>query len=288
LDHQLFEDFAVSATYTYRHVKDLQYQLPIGAGPDTWYLRNTAVGSATADNGFTLNYNVPFYWLNPGISPTGTIFLNRPGATQTFNGIEFQAVKRLSNKWMMRATFGWNDNKQQIPPEAILDPNNRWNLAGQNQNGGTVVGYSAKSYLWINARWQFNVSGLYQFPWGINLAANLFGREGYPQSYYIRSTEREWNGARIQNLVGSIDQYRLDNVYEFDLRLEKTFNIGKVGLTASAELFNVLNNGTVLQRVGRVGDINLDTGNFTQNAVFNDIFETQNPRILRLGARVNF
>jgi hypothetical protein len=288
IDHQFFDDFAVSATYTYRHVSDLQYRLPIGAGPDTWDLAGTAIGSATATNGFTINYNVPFYFLNLPDNPTGTTFLNRPGATQTFNGIDLVATKRLSNNWMARLTFGWNDNKQQIPPEAILDPNNRWNLAGQNQDGGDVVGYSAKSYLWINARWQFNVAGLYQFPWGIALAANLFGREGYPASYYVRSNQREWDNARITNLVGTIAQYRLDDVYEFDMRLEKTFNISGVNLTFSGECFNVLNNGTVLQRVGRVGDFNVNTGNFSQNDEFNHIFETQNPRIWRFGARITF
>jgi hypothetical protein len=301
VDQQISTDFAVSATYTYRHVKDLQYQLPIGAGPGTWGSYSNVPGGgvpgtpsyasdqglAVADNGLTLHFNVPFYFLTLASQPTGSLFLNRPGATQNYDGLEFSAVKRLSNRWMLRASFGWNNWTQNIPPNAILDPNNHWDLGGQNENGGQVVGYSGKTYTWINARWQFNVSGLYQLPLGINLGANLFGREGYPQSYYVRSRQFD-AGTRYTNLIGKIDQYRLDNVYEFDVRLDRAFQLGGVSLTPSVEVFNVTNNNAVLERVGRVGDYNFQTDTFIPNSAFNHIVETQSPRILRLGLRVSF
>jgi len=288
VDHQLFSDFAVSATYTYRHARDLQASVPLGSTPETWAFAGAAQGTALAPNGFALDFNVPFYTLDLENPPTGEFFLNRPGATQNYHGIEFSAVKRLSNRWLARASFGWNSWKQHVPPEAILDPNNRWNLAGPNEDGGTVVGYSGKSTLWINARWQFNLSALYQLPYGINIGANFFGREGYPQSYYIRTQRADIDGSRIRNLVGKIDQFRLDNVYELDLRLEKTFAIGSLGLSAIAECFNVTNNNTVLQRESRVGDWSVRDQEFTQYDFFNQIIETQSPRILRLGARITF
>jgi hypothetical protein len=291
IDQQISNDFALSATYTYRHLKDLQYSLPIGAGPDTWYQQGTAQGVAVAQNGFALPFDVPFYALTLEDPPVGKNFFNRPGATQTYNGIEFSAVKRLSNKWMLRGSVAWNNWRQQIPPEAVVDPNNRWNLAGQDTNNGLVVGYSGKDYIWINARWQFNVTGLYQFPFGINFSANLFGREGYPQAYYIRDKQTDGAGSRQRNLVGQIDSYRLDNVYQLDLHLEKAFNIGPVVFTALAEVFNVTNNAAVLQRVSNAGvwNFNADPGEeFTPNGDFNQIFEVQSPTILRLGARIAF
>jgi hypothetical protein len=182
--------------------------------------------------------------------------------------------------------------KQQIPPEAILDPNNYWSRAGPNEDGGTVVGYSPKDTLWINARWQFNVTGMYQFPLGINFAANFFGREGYPQSYYVSTPRGPVDNARPRILIGKIDQFRLDNVYQLDLRLEKTFNIGRVSITPTAECFNVTNNNTVLQRESRVGTVDFDddTGEllFDQSSAFNQIIEVQSPRIVRVGLRVAF
>jgi hypothetical protein len=288
LDHQLFSDFAVSATYTYRHVKDFQFRVPRGSTADTWFLRGTAQGTATADNGFTLDFDVPFYFLTLEDPPSGDLFTNRPGATNTYHGIEFSAVKRLSNHWLARASFGWNHWTQAVPAQAILDPNNNWSLGGPNEDGGVVVGYSGKSTLWINARWQFNLSALYQFPWGINLGANFFGREGYPQSYYIRAGEFDIDGSRKLNLVGKIDQFRLDNVYQLDVRLEKTFNIGLLALSLIGECFNVTNNNTVLQRESRVGTWDFDENSLTPYSFFNQILETQSPRIWRFGARITF
>jgi hypothetical protein len=291
-DHQLFSDFAVSATYTYRHVRDLQTREPLGSNASTWALRTNGTGTAVGANGFTLPFNVPFYYLTLTTPPTGDIFENRPAATQNYHGVELSFVKRLSNKWMLRASGGWNDWTQNIPPDAIIDPNNDWGRGGQNTNGGAVVGYSGKTTVWINARWQFNVTGLYQLPLGINLGANFFGREGYPQSYYLRACARctDIDGSRYRNLIGNIDSFRLDNVYELDLRLEKTFNLGPVALSATAELFNVTNNNTVLERVSRVGEFDTRAGRntFTQNSAFNTILETQSPRILRLGGRISF
>jgi hypothetical protein len=285
---QLFNDFAVSAAYTYRHVKDFQFRVPRGSTPETWFLRGTAQGTATADNGFTLDFDVPFYFLTLGDPPSGDTFTNRPGATNNYHGIEFQAVKRLSNHWLARASFGWNHWTQNIPPEAILDPNNNWSLGGPNEDGGTVVGYSGKSTLWINARWQFNLAALYQFPWGINLGANFFGREGYPQSYYIRAGEFDIDGSRKLNLNGKIDQFRLDNVYQLDVRLEKTFQLGLMALSLIGEVFNVTNNNTVLQRESRIGTWDFDEGTLSQYSFFNQIIETQSPRIWRFGARITF
>jgi carboxypeptidase family protein len=290
IDHEITSDFAISATYTYRHAKDFQARIPIGSDASTYANAGTAVGSITDPyTNFTLNFNVPFYTLNLAENPTGDLFLNRPGASTTYNGIEFTAVKRLSNRWMARLSGGWNNWTQDIPPNAILDPNNRWNLGGQNEDGGAVVGYSGKDYVWINARWQFNVSALYQGPWGLNFGANFFGREGYPQSYFIRTQRADPQaGARIEALVGKIDDFRLDDVFELDLRLEKTFNLGPTTMSLIGECFNVTNNATVLQRVSRAGDWSVANQTFIPYAFFNQINETQSPRIWRLGARFSF
>jgi hypothetical protein len=292
VDHQFFNDFAVSATYTYRHFKRFQMTLPIGADANTWFLAGTATGTAVAENGFALDFDVPFYFLTlDGLVP-GDLYLNRPAATQNYNGIEFTAVKRLSNKWMLRASASWFNWKQNIPPEAVLNPNNSWAQAGPNIDGGIVVGYSGKSDWFTNSRWTFNVSALYQFPLGINLGANFFGREGNPQIYSVRSSQRDLDSARRTNMTGQVGDTRLDNVYQLDLRLEKTFNIGPVGLSLMAELFNVANSGTVLQRYSRIGDWDLEAEDPAEaldpDPSFNQIVETQSPRILRLGARITF
>ena len=197
-------------------------------------------------------------------------------------------MKRLSHNWMMRASVGWNDFRQFVSPQSITDPNNLWALGGQNDNNTLAVGYSSKSYLFINGSWQFNVTGLYQFPLGINLGANLFGRQGYPFLPYVRVRTRDVADTRPLILIGKVGDYRLDNLYQLDLRLEKTFTIGKVSVTPAAEVFNLANSATVLQRYSRVGTFDNNTGSLSNDSLFNTIQETQSPRILRLGVRMAF
>jgi hypothetical protein len=93
---------------------------------------------------------------------------------------------------------------------------------------------------------------------------------------------------RYLTQIGNADDFRYDNVYQLDLRLSKTFQLGKVTIVPAAEVFNVANANTVLQRYQRVGDYRASTGEFTQNDFFNQILEVQSPRILRLGININF
>jgi Carboxypeptidase regulatory-like domain len=291
IDHQLMDDFAVSLAGTYRYFRNIQTVIPRGTNASNYALVGYASGTAVAANGFTLPFNEPFYGLTLDEQPTGTEVINRPGANQTFYGIEVAANKRLSNKWMMRASFAWQNWKNHITPASIVNPNNDWLLGAPNINDGIAVGYG-RDTIWFNASWQFNVSGLYQLPWGFAVAANLFGRQGYPQSYYVRTrTSRDDSGGTLPDTnrptIGTLDAYRLPDVYELDLRLEKTFRFGELVVTPSVDVFNVTNQGAVLQRENLVGDFT-PSGGYDPNSAFDQIVETQSPIIMRLGIRVSF
>ena len=166
--------------------------------------------------------------------------------------------------------------------------------AAPNVDGGLVVrasGGSGKSGIYqVLPKYQFILTGLYQAPWGINLGANFFGRQGFPQPFYVqtRATDAAGVSHRYQTQIAQADTYRYDNVYQLDLRLAKTFQIGPISATPSAELFNVANSGVVLQRGAQVGIYRASSGSFSQTSTFNDIYEVQSPRIVRLGINVAF
>ncbi len=300
VDQQFTDTFAASATFAYRNTNNLQSAIPIGSSLSTYDLlgRTLCDGvpcTATAANGFTINIDEPFYGLNLPEAPSGVFLNNRPNATQRYYGVDFSVVKRLSENWMVRANFGWNSFKQYLGAGSIQDPNNLWGSfeqgTGQNDNGGLAVGWSSKDSVFINASWQFNVNALYQGPWGLALGANFFGRQGYPNPYYVRTYTHDVAGTIVNLLIGKVDTYRYDNVYQLDLRLQKTFQIGPVTVIPAAELFNAANSGTVLQRFQRTGTYNRSSSHpnqFVQNDFFNQITEVQSPRIVRLGIGVNF
>jgi hypothetical protein len=76
----------------------------------------------------------------------------------------------------------------------------------------------------------------------------------------------------------TIEDERYGNVWDFDLRLAKTFRFGKQPyLTLAAEWFNVANSGQVLVRNRQANA-----------AAYNRIDEVLNPSIFRLGATFGF
>lgn len=304
VDQQFTDDFAISATFSYRTTNSLLENIPNGSGPGTWELAGRTVCTdpdtgvvgpcvATAANGFTLPIDEPFYSLTLEDEPVGVTINNRPQATQKYYGVDLSIYKRLSDHWMVRGNFGWNNFTQHLKAGSIVDPNNLWggtNCGSPPENSCIATGFSSKASLFINANWQFNVNALYMGPWGINLGANFFGRQGYANPYYVRARATDAAGVshRYSIQIGNVDDFRYDNVYELDLRLAKTFNIGPVAFTPSAELFNVANAGTILQRGQRAGDYRASNGRFTQNDTFNQILEVQSPRIVRLGINLAF
>ena len=93
-----------------------------------------------------------------------------------------------------------------------------------------------------------------------------------------------------------MDTYRYANVYELDFRLQKTLQIGPVTVIVAAELFNVTNANTVLQRDQEwaATSATLDAAgqplppSSSRTRLSTRSSEVQSPRIVRLGLQVNF
>src|SRR5262245_14789668 len=248
VDHQFTDTFAVSGTFSYRSTSSLLENIPNNSNGGTWELAGRTLClsnpddensprvpcTATAFNGFTLPIDEPFYSLTLADEPVGTTINNRPEATQKYYGVDISVVKRLSDHWMFRGNFGWNNFTQHLQPASIVDPNNLWGgtNCGSPPQGSCIAtggGAPSKDSVWINANWQFNVNALYQGPWGINLGANFFGRQGYPNPYYVRAraTDAADVSHRYLTQIDQVDTFRYDNVYELDMRLAKTFQFGQ-------------------------------------------------------------
>jgi hypothetical protein len=312
VDHALLPEFVVGVNYTYRHRKDVVWSPYIGVtsadytgiwpGDPTLpgngmvgvdYLGRTIGTIGTVYGTSTLNFN------------GGEFVTNRPGYATDYNGVELQLTKRLANKWMLHGAFSYNDWKNKVKNSATgcVDPTNQvypeggffpGNPLGPTCSNGSQVyqeslGSGGFTNVWIGSKWNFNVTGLYQLPWDFNVAANLYGRQGYINPYYVNVDTGNGEGTRLV-LVGNPESHRLKNVFNLDLRLEKVVAIAaKASLTLSVELFNALNANTVLQRESdATPDGNASAGAPFGVAAAGSIDEIQNPRAVRLGARISF
>jgi hypothetical protein len=130
--------------------------------------------------------------------------------------------------------------------------------------------------MFIHGKWQLSANALYVLPANIELGASLFGRQGYPYPVYRDVTLGRDSSRRV--LVSpDLDSIRYDDLWNLDLRVARSFMIGRRSTQLIADLFNVMNANT-----GLVRNRNLDSPSFGR------IAQNLSPRILRFGVRVGF
>jgi hypothetical protein len=320
-ERQLLADFSVGVNYTYRKYNDLyttRFEKTQGAGD--WYTSADYIPATRTVNGvttpvvaggtFTLKDPITgqvittfttstqqVWMLAPNVPlPTYRVLTTRPGYSQKYNGLEVTATKRLSHNWMFRANASYGDYTEHCSSDAFANPTQALNGDARGSaaasSGGPVpcqsgqvapqsAGSGAFGNDFINSKWNFNLTGVYVFPWDINLGANLNARQGYPAA--LRDQVTGLRGGTITVLLDPIGKVRFENVYELDLRLAKEFRImNRAGLTISADLFNAPNKRTILQR-----ETLLLSNEVSRSAGWR-IAEMQSPRVWRFGARISY
>jgi hypothetical protein len=186
----------------------------------------------------------------------------------------------------MRANVSLSDWEQSVGPDGFIDPTELLATYGCSSCDGSDVvqgsgtGSGAKGGIYINSGWAYNITGLYELPWGINLGASITGREGYPIPQY--ANHNAGDGIFKNVLINGVAPVRNDDIFNADLRIAKDFNMGPVGFTLSADVFNVTDERTVLQRQHQI------VRRGAQFAAANRILELQSPRVIRFGARLRF
>lgn len=283
LDHELMPNFAISGTFTYRHFSRFNWNPLIGVTSDDYRQTGTLAGSVDPVGSFS----VPFYAINPAAVPPGggRSFEERQGYHQRFVGFEIGAVKRMSHGWMGRFGFSTNDHREYFDgPSAIEDPTPT--PQAPNLDGGVVVtptAGSGKSDIYmVPPKFQLIANGLAQGPWGVNFGATWILRQGYATPYFRDNvaTGDPLLNAKGVLIAGDVSRFRLPRVSSLDVRVERALTISDVTIVLDLDVFNITNAATVLgkqynlRRTGPTG--------------FDKVLEIMNPRILRLGARVNF
>ena len=286
LDRELRANLAVQVNYTYTRTTDLLGNATFSVTP--------RVGVTLADYtaGPTLSgtlpdgnrYSVPTFIANQAkVTAGGSGFLltNWDGYYTDYHGLEVSAVKRLSNRWMGRVGVSLNNAREHYAPQAMYDTNGNPTRTTTEPlvDGGQFAPQSsgnAAGNVYINARWQFNANGMYQAPFGIELAANVFGRQGYPFPLFRTQALGADTGLSIL-VTPTIDTFRYDNVWDTDLRVAKTFKMRATSLRLIGDVFNAMNANTVLVR-----------NNNILSTAFNTIGQNLSPRIFRAGLVVGF
>jgi hypothetical protein len=285
IEHELVPNFALGATYTYRRTTRTPYMSYIGVNGSDWVPCDSVSG-----NGYT----VPCLDLGPtnaaaaDAASFGQRLSNRSGYHRTYSGLELTAVKRLSNRWMGRVGFGYNNWTEgfdgtagiQNPLPVLYDGYGYYPLSTaltDAKKDGGQVGYNSSgsgTIYWMPSKWQLSANALYQIGGGFEVAGNLYSRQGYirPLNITVDNTFAD------SVLATDIGNDRLPTVWNVDLRLAWNGSIGgRSTVGFSADVFNLFNSSTVLRRVDAADSAN-----------FNRIDQILNPLLVRFGMRLTF
>jgi hypothetical protein len=287
LDRELFANFAVSAAYTYRKGSDF------GWSPRTDFTAADYSCSTSTRNGFTNLGCAPDHdkVLANGNSRTLT---TRPDYGRSYQGFEVTLMKRLSNKWMGRVAYSYGKTDENIDgPAAINNPtrtdSSNLLVSGPQLDGGLYAPRSSgsgKGDTIIGAKWQIVANALVQLPWDSELSGAFFGREGHPRPIIFARTLGDDGSLRVLADGQQVETIRYPNVYNLDLRLAKNVKLGGSTVVLSAELFNVFNENTELNRGRRASSAAYNP--VTKSGAFGRLDEILNPRVARFAVRFQF
>jgi hypothetical protein len=186
-DKQIGNEFAVSASYIWRNYGNFWGNDYDGFDASNWApVSWTPTGCPSGASCPAVTYYQPTSQL-----PVKYTVTNINDFYRRYQGLEFTARKRFSNRWQINGSLSLNDAPMTFESadgytwwSSTSDPTN----IESSLNGGQYAPESTSSGLgnvFVNAKWLGRVTGSYMLPViEVNLAAFYNARGGYP---YIRS-----------------------------------------------------------------------------------------------------
>lgn len=278
VDRELMPNFALQVNYSYSRTNDYQQEPWIGL-TSADYIRQADI-TGTIPSPYTAPIFIPVA-AKVAANGNGRILTNYPGYVSKYQGVEFSLIKRMSNKWMMRFSGSYNDATEMYdtnPPVDYLGNPTRLDTEPLVQGGQFAprTAGSGAGDVFVNGKWQMNINGVYQLPWGLEAAGNLFGKQGTPYPPQ-RTVALGLDGSNRVLVSSELDTLRLDSPWSLDLRLAKNFTANRFNAQFAFDVFNALNGNYAINRLRNVASPNYDR--ITQNL---------SPRVARVGVRIGF
>jgi hypothetical protein len=181
--------------------------------------------------------------------PARFTYTNVPDRWRTFNGLELTFQKRMADRWSMNASYAYNDAVDTWDsPASYEDPTCVIASCPGSQIYAPEAGGSGIDNVFINAKWLVKMSGTYMLPADINIAMSYSARQGYPFPQAIRTPSRANSGGIADVHLDVLGDSRQPNYQQFDFRVDRRFQLGRVTLRPSLDLFNAPNFSTILAR----------------------------------------
>jgi hypothetical protein len=277
VDHQIGTGFAVGGNYIWRRYANFNWSPLNGIstqGTDYSAVQFTPPASTCPAAQNAACPAVTYYQPNVQLGTVSTL-MNQAGYNRVFNGVELSARKRMSHHWMMDTSYSYNSTIVNYLQGAYQDATNIAQRNGFQYD--FLTSGSGIGNVYINSKWLFKLSGMYEAPLGVNVSAFYNARQGYPFERFVLSPSRANVAGTVSVLLDNVGDSRLPNYQNLDFHVERPLKFGTVRLIPAIDVFNISNNNTIQAIRG------------TQNASnANNIQATVAPRVMRAGFRVTW
>lgn len=283
LERELFTDWSAGLRYIRKYDRELIHQVDAAqldmdklmeTGELDWSKNWIAKTTVDPFDGKTVTF-----YSKKNTAASEIYIVNPPGAERDYNGVELTLNKRFSHGWALNTSYVWGEGKGLISQDR-----GSASLGTSGLFGDPNAHTNAYGILDLDATHQFKVQGMWAGPLGINLSGYFRFLSG---GTYTRTINSRYLGVSVtQSRSGSTilaeerGARRLPDTVRLDLRLEKSFKIKNVVLSAFADCFNVFNQGVA-------------TSVWTNSSYqvvypFERMMTINDPRMFQLGARIEF
>ncbi len=266
IDRELFPNWSLNATYYHRVVRDQRSRLNRALPSESYTpvdvtYHNTLTGQ---------DQTVTIFNADPDLYGIQDLFLtNDERMDQEYNGLEFVLRRRFAQSFSLMMSYTYNRES------GLTMTGNTQTTADFNDPNRFI--YSAAV---ASQPHQFKTAGNYLLPLGINLSGFIqyyTGGDATPQYRISRSVVPDLTQSSITVRTGPRASLRRQDVFLVDLRISKSFELGRgIRVEPFLDGYNLLNANNVLGSTTRLG------------SSYGTVSRTINPRIVKIGFKVDF
>ncbi len=233
-EQQITEGFGTRLGYVYKTEDDLYGQWQPGRGasaftvPFNFVDRGADGALGTGDDRNLTILGLPT--AQAGNFPTSQVVSNIPGRMARFNTAEWSFTKRHRNRWSAQGGLSYTKQRN-FPSGVTLSSNQHPDLPGIQD----------RSF------WSFKLTGTYDAPLGIRISPVLRHQAGenFARELAIPASAGNAFGLTIPALTYYADNAndnRQDNIWVFDMRFDRTFNVtNRIRFRGFLDFFNITN-----------------------------------------------
>ncbi len=233
----------------------------------------------TATNDPLTGGTLPIWILN---SPQVWQLTTNNGAYRDYRSVILRAEKRYSDGWYLESSLVWTDLKgnQYSNDGYVSEFQDRNGLT--NSNGRIDLSYN---------KWDYKLNAAVDLPLNLQLSGQFNYLSGMYWTPYVRVTSGlDYNSTTGRDVfLVPRGTEKFPSRHLINLRLAWNPKLSKaLKLTVSGEVFNVLNNNTMLDTYERWGSYNANRNTWSARSSYGTPYTIESPRQFRIGVRLAF